>query len=281
MIQVRDTPLVKLEKLSKELNRNIYGKIETGNPTGSHKDRESIEAVTEAVNKGYSGIGCASTGNAAISISAYAYAAGLKCHIYVSDSISPEKMALIQMFKPEIQIVKGDYDDAYDASCEGIEKHHLFSFNPGQCQAKLRGNAAIGREIAAKISPEYVVCPTNNGTHFTGVWMGLKEIAARSRMVAATTMSTRVADSISGYHRREGEAFQKALKESRAMIIDVSDEDIRRAVQALFREGIFPEPSAAASVAAVRHLKCSKDDVICCTVTGSALKFPRIVGELL
>ena len=73
-----ETPLIKIEKMSDRLKLNVYGKIETVNQTGSHKDRESVRIVSDALDRGYSSIGCASTGNAAISVSAYSYAAGLQ-----------------------------------------------------------------------------------------------------------------------------------------------------------------------------------------------------------
>jgi len=275
------TPLVKLEKLSEFYRLNIYGKVEAVNPTGSHKDRESREVIAEAVNKGFSGVGCASTGNAAISVSAYAYMAGLGCDIYVSKTISPEKMALIEMFKPRIHVVDGGYHEAIDVSNREIEEKRLYNANPGSCEAKLRGNAGIGREIARELFPTYVVCPTNNGTHFAGVWMGLVEVGKRPVMVAATAKNTEIADSISGFHQLEGKAFQNALKESKGIVVDVSDSEIVQALRMLYKDGIVAEPSAAASVAAIQHLNCDRDDVLCCTITGSGMKFPKLIGKIL
>ncbi len=279
--QCSETPLIRLEKPSELFRLNVYGKIEAVNPTGSHKDRESMEAISEAVKEGFSGIGCASTGNAAISISAYSYMAGLGCDIYVSKNISPEKMALIEMFKPRIHVVDGGYHEAVEVSNQEIEEKAIYNANPGRCRAKLRGNAEIGREIARRISPTHVICPTNNGTHFTGVWMGLKEGGERPIMVASTAENTKIADSIQGFHQIEGKAFQDALNESKGIIVDVSDDEIIQALRMLYREGIVAEPAAAASLAAIQHLNCDRNDVLCCTITGSGMKFPRLIGRLL
>lgn len=275
------TPLIKLNKISDILHLNVYGKIEIGNPTGSHKDRGSLEAVSEAVKEGFSGVGCASTGNAAISVSAYSYMAELECEIYVSKNISLEKMALIKMFEPRIHVVDGGYHKAIEISNRKIEEKSIYNVNPGHCLAKLRGNAGIGREIAWNISPTYVICPTNNGTHFTGVWMGLKEAGKKPVMVAATARNTKVADSIHGFHKLEGKAFHAALEESNGIIVDVSDSEIIKALHMLYKEGIVAEPAAAASIAAIHSLNCDRNDILCCTITGSGMKFPKLMRKLL
>lgn len=276
-----ETPLTRLERLSDFFHLKVYGKIEAMNPTGSHKDRESIMVVSDAVRQGFSEVGCASTGNAAISVSAYSYVAGLRCDIYVSKNINSEKMALIEMFKPRVHVVNGEYSEAMKISNRDFEEMGIYNANPGRCVAKLRGNAEIGREIAQQISPDYVICPTNNGTHFAGVWMGLKEAGKNPCMVAATARNTEIADSIHGFHQIEGKAFHDALEESNGIVVDVSDNEIVQALRMLYKEGIVAEPAAAASVAAIQHLSCDKNDVLCCTITGSGLKFPKLIEKLL
>lgn len=276
-----ETPLVKLEGLSGFFHLNVYGKIEAMNPTGSHKDRESIMIVSDAIRKGFSDVGCASTGNAAISVSAYSYAVGLGSDIYVSRNISSEKLALIEMFKPRVHVVDGEYSEAVNLSNRDFEEMGVYNANPGHCVVKLLGNACIGREIAKQISPDFVICPTNNGTHFAGVWMGLKEAGQRPRMVAATAKNMEIADSIQGFHQIEGNAFNKALEESNGIVVDVSDDEIVQALRMLYKEGIVAEPAAATSVAAIHHLNCERNDILCCTITGSSLKFPKLIEKLL
>ncbi|MDQ1278831.1 MAG: threonine synthase [Thermoproteota archaeon] len=276
-----ETPLVRLERLSDSFHLQLYGKIEIMNPTGSHKDRESIMVVSDAIKQGFSEVGCASTGNAAISISAYAYISGLKCDIYVSKNMNSEKMALIKMFKPNIHVIEGDYSEAIEVSNRDFKEKEVYNANPGQCSAKLRGNAEIGKEIAQQISPNYVICPTNNGTHFTGVWTGLKEAGKKPRMIAATAQKTEIADSIQGFHRIEGKTFDEALNESNGIIVDVSDDEIIQALRMLYKEGIVAEPASAASIATIQHLEYDKDEIVCCTITGSGLKFPKLIEKII
>ena len=59
---------------SEKLGVELYFKFEGMNPTGSFKDRGMCVAVAKAVEDGYEGIVCASTGNTAASAAAYARA---------------------------------------------------------------------------------------------------------------------------------------------------------------------------------------------------------------
>jgi threonine synthase len=259
----------------------VFGKLETVNPTGSHKDRESVEILKDALAKGFDEIGCASTGNAAISLSAFCRMALLKCHIYVSQNIWPEKLALIEAFRPVVHRVPGGYERAVEQSRSELEERGAYVANPGMCPAKIVGNSNIGAEIANALELGYVICPTNNGTHLAGVWKGLKASGKRPRMVAAVAGSTTIADSIEGFHRLEKLALDGAIRESNGLVANVTDEEIRNAWLLLLRDGVIAEPAAAAGVAAASHLEAERGTRICCTITGSGLKFPRVIARIL
>jgi len=269
--------MVRFDGISKLMNVNIYGKIETGNPTGSHKDRETFEIICDVKRKGFGAVGCASTGNAAISLAAYSKMVGIKCHIYISKTISQERLNLIRMFAPEIHLVEGGYEEAIKKSNIEMEEKGIYNANPGRCRLKILGDSYIGKEIAEELNPDFVIIPTNNGTLFCGVWEGFKDSKIKPRMVAATARNTRIADSIKGFHRLEGSTFSNALKESNGIVVNVTDDEIKEANRLLFKEGIIAEPASAASIAAIKKLKLfNLDDVICCVITGSGMKFPLL-----
>lgn len=50
---IGNTPLLKLQHLSKECNANIYGKCEFLNPSGSVKDRIGLGMIEDALQKNY------------------------------------------------------------------------------------------------------------------------------------------------------------------------------------------------------------------------------------
>ena len=275
MQEILNTPLIRFDEISKKMRVDVYGKIETGNPTGSHKDRETMEIISDVRRKGHKAVGCASTGNAAISLAAYSRMTDIICHIYVSEKIGAERMNLIRMFSPRIHIVHGAYEEAIRQSNLEMSQEAIYNANPGRCYSKVVGDSYIGKEIAAEIQPDFVTCPTNNGTLFAGVWSGLKASKVKPTMVAATAKNTEIADSIKGFHRLEEPALPNALKESNGIVIDVTDAEIEEANWLLFDEGVIAEPASAASIAAINSLEFTSEDVICCVITGSALKFPR------
>ena len=72
------TPLLLAERLSERVGAEVWLKIEGANPTGSFKDRGMTCAVSDAVRDGAEAVICASTGNTAASLAAYAARAGLQ-----------------------------------------------------------------------------------------------------------------------------------------------------------------------------------------------------------
>jgi len=273
LLDVCNTPLIRFDEISKKMKTNVYGKIETGNPTGSHKDRETLEIISDVKRKGYGTVGCASTGNAAISLAAYSRMAGVTCHIYISETISQERMGLIQRFSPQVHVLKEDYGEAVKQSSLEMGEKGIYNANPGVCYSKIIGDSHIGEEMARELQPDFVVVPTNNGTLFAGVWSGLKASSVKPLMVAATAKNTEIAESIKGFHRFEEPAFSNALKESNGIVVDVTDAEIEEANWLLFEEGVIAEPASAASIAAINQLEVSSKDTVCCLITGSGMKF--------
>ena len=110
-----NTPLVKLEQMSKKNRCEIFAKLEITNPTGVHKDRESAVVIADMKKNGFKSLACASSGNAAISISAYAYMNGFKAHIFLGTQTPKEKINLVKIFHPIIHTVEGNYLNAVNA----------------------------------------------------------------------------------------------------------------------------------------------------------------------
>lgn len=93
-----DTPLVSLEGLAKEIGvRALCLKNEGTNPTGSHKDRMSRFVVQRALEIGASTVAAASSGNAGVSLAAYAAHVGLACVIVTTPDMNPNWRRAIEM----------------------------------------------------------------------------------------------------------------------------------------------------------------------------------------
>jgi threonine synthase len=275
-----NTPIAELPTESKRFHCRVYAKLEIVNPTGVHKDRESAMIMLDMRKKSVDELACTSTGNAAISISAFAYMNQFRPHIFVGE-ISEDKLQLIRVFEPEIHKVRGAYLEALDAMLEYIKKTKIYNASAGYCQAKLEGNSYIGQEIANDLNPDYVICPTNNGTHFVGVGMGIRRAGCRAKMIAATAPHSAVASSITGFYAVEQPKIDQTIKMTDGQLCQIDDDELLKSTRSLAKQGIFVEPASAASVAALPQVNPDKNSVVCCTVTGSAFKYPLALQNSL
>ncbi len=107
------TPLVKAEKLGKELGlNNLYIKNGSVNPTFSFKDRPAGIAVSKSKEFGLSAVGCASTGNLASATAAHAAKGGFPCHVFAPSDIELAKIVQALAYGANYIAVDGTYDDA-------------------------------------------------------------------------------------------------------------------------------------------------------------------------
>ena len=71
------------------------------------------------------------------------------------------------------------------------------------------------------------------------------------------------------------------MKESNGEVVMVTDGDISEAARLLISDGLIVEGAAAAAVAALKHVRLTHGSNVCCVITGTGLKFPSSVKELL
>ncbi|MHA1687093.1 MAG: PLP-dependent lyase/thiolase [Candidatus Heimdallarchaeaceae archaeon] len=145
-------------------------KLECYNPSGSHKDRETLYLVDHyGWDKHYI---IASTGNAGISL---AYWMKSKAHVLVPEITSKEKIKLIKHYGASV-IVKGQYyHDCYKLVDKIANENNFINVSPGY-QERWRGDIAISGELK-EIKPDYVFIPSANHTLAYGIAYGFKELA--------------------------------------------------------------------------------------------------------
>ncbi len=99
---IGNTPLVRLNNLSKEFNCEVYGKIEAFNPSMSIKDRVVDYIIDKAEREGRLKPGMtivdATSGNTGLSIALVALIKGYKCILTVKDSSAAEKITQLQLY---------------------------------------------------------------------------------------------------------------------------------------------------------------------------------------
>lgn len=109
---VGNTPMVKLNKLTKNTEANVLVKLEYCNPTGSLKDRIALRMIEEAerdgrLKKGYT-IVEASTGNTGIALSFVGTLKGYKVVIYetIPGKMDQERVKMMRNYGAEVNLIR-------------------------------------------------------------------------------------------------------------------------------------------------------------------------------
>lgn len=279
--------------------RSLWVKNEGENPTGSFKDRGMTLAVSMAKSFGHDTVGCASTGNTAASMAAYAARAGMKAVVLVpAGNVAMGKLAQSLVHGAQVIAVKGSFDEALEVIDELATEGALYllnSVNP----LRLEGQKTLVWEALDQLrteydgaSPDVVVYPVGNAGNISAAHKALKEWKAMGlidRVPRLVGVQSEGASPLVRYFQagggKDGEvAFEresdpdtvatairignpvswpkaiKGVRETGGTMVAVSDEEILAAQGALAaQEGLFVEPASAASVAGLKRLVQSGD----------------------
>jgi len=245
--------------ISKYYNKKIFLKLEYQNLTGSHKDRECVKLIDLALKKNYKKIGCASTGNLAISLAFHSKLNNLKCYIWLNKK--SYLTGLLRELGAEVVIKKTTLKDLYLKSDKYFKKNQILSVNPGSHEQKLDANKKITNEILSeKIDLQCVVSSVNNGSHI----LGLSKNSKKLNFYGVYTKS-KLAKSINSFSLTE---INKRNKHEPVNLISADDKDIIKGFKLLANEGLFLDGSSSAIIGSLHKIKYKN---ICCVLSGSAL----------
>ena len=273
---MNNSPLIYAQKISNYFKKNIWLKLEILNPTGSHKDRESIKLINEAKKKNYKSIGCASTGNLAISLAFYAKIYSLKCKIWLrKKDINIDNLNLIKSLGGKVFIKNtSNLSELYDLSSVLMKKNKIFNANPNNSNLKYLANSEIVKEVykVNKKINTFITC-VNNGSHILGLKKGLK----RNNMIYGVFSKSKLATSINSFTKYEYKNLIKYF-DIKKDFIEAKDVDILKGYKLLSLEGLSCEPSSAGIIGSLKKFK-EKD--ICCIITGNIHKNLKQLQNLL
>jgi threonine synthase len=299
-----NTPLIRLENLSKKWEIDLYVKVEGANPTGSFKDRGMVMAVAKAKEEGSNTIICASTGNTSAAAAAYAARAGLRCIVVIPDGkIAMGKLAQAVMYGAQIFAIQGNFDEALKMVRRLSEIATITlvnSVNP----YRIEGQKTAAFEICDQLgkAPDILAIPVGNAGNITAYWKGFKEYNERHQTGlpqmrgfeaegAAAIVRNQVienpetiATAIRIGNPASWDKAVQAANESNGKIDEVSDGEILEAYKLLAREeGVFAEPASCASIAGVlKQLKSgeiTKGSTVVAVLTGNGLKDPNVAMD--
>jgi len=195
---VGNTPLVKLNKLTKGFKSTVLAKLETQNPGASVKDRIGISIIEDAEKKGDLKPGDtiveATSGNTGIGLVLTAAIKGYKSIIVVKDSMSIEKKEYLKAFDAEVVEVpksaKPDEPDYYINTAIRIAEENDNVYYTNQYCAKANPEIhykTTGPEIwkATDGKITHLVAGIGTGGTITGTAKYLKEKNPDIKVIAA------------------------------------------------------------------------------------------------
>jgi len=276
------------------------------NPTGSFKDTGMTTAVTQALILGVKTVVCASTGNTAASLAAYAARAHLQCAILVPrGQISHAKLAQSLDYGAAVLELDGNFDDAMRVIRELADDESIYlvnSINP----FRIEGQKTVAAELLQQRDwrvPDHVVVPGGNLGNSSALGKGFKELKDLGLIDRLPRLSVVQAEGAAPFASLFESAsdvlipiehpqtlataikigapvsWKKALRavlESGGRVLSVSEQEIADAKAIIGRDGVGCEPASATTVAGIKRLVASRvigseTDVVA-VLTGHILK---------
>ena len=313
------TPLVKAEKLGKEIGlNNLYVKNDSVNPTFSFKDRPAGVAVSKAKEFGLASVGCASTGNLAAATAAHAAKADLPCYIFAPSDIEHAKITQALSYGSHYIAVDGTYDDANRIAAQVGDSKGVGIVNINMRSYYVEGSKTLAYEVAEQLNwqvPDQLVVPTGSGAMLNAICKGFEELETVSLVDKVSQMHMNcaqangcapivnafkknstdvvpverpdtVAKSLAIGDPGDGRYVLKRLKQFNGIAEESNNKEILDAILLLAKtEGIFTEPAGGVSVAVLKKMveqgQIDKNEITVCYVTGNGLKATESLMEVL
>ena len=184
------TPLIRAVNLGMMLGcPNIFIKDERQGPTSSFKDRQASVTIAALKEAGITEMVAASTGNVAISYSAYASRAGMKLWAFVTSLVPAVKMREIALYGSQVIKITGSYDQCKQVAAEFARQRKLYLDMGARTITSIEAMKTIAFEIAEQLTnvlgpdensqlrtPDWYVQAISGGMGPIGVHKGFREM---------------------------------------------------------------------------------------------------------
>lgn len=283
-------------------------KMDSLMPTGSFKDRGTVMVINYLMKHGVTKITEDSSGNAGASVAGYCALGNIPCEIYVPKGNSAGKLTQIKAYGAEIHEVAGTREDVAAAAQVHASSYAGHNWHPMFVQ----GTKSLAYELWEQSgfqAPDNVVAVAGNGSTVLGVYYGFKELLENGQVdkmprifpVQAEncnpiyrlyvgskqdgSFSGTIAEGIALAKPNKADQVVKAVRETGGQVLCVNEDEIRQAIPAIAKLGIYAEPTSTAAFAGLQKLirgnVLSRDDNVIMVISGNGLKAGPEIEELM
>jgi len=281
------TPLVHLRRMGPR-GVELLVKDEARNPTGSFKARGLSLAVNRARELGASGVQLASAGNAALALTAYAAAAGLRARVALPEDTPKTVEERCREHGAEVLLSPGTLVDAAKLL---RQDDGFWTVSTMREPYRVEGKKTMGLELAEQLGwelPDWIVYPLGGGTGIVGMHKAFDELrrlglVGEKRPRFAVVQAAGCAPIVRAFERGQDAAepweapnthvwglrvpkaigdflVLKAVRESGGTAIAVDEQRLGEITDRAAREeGLLLGPEGAAALAAVEDLAARGD----------------------
>ena len=288
---IGDTPMVRINRIAKDIPATVLVKLETFNPGNSLKDRMAVRMIEEAERQGLLKPGGTiiegTSGNTGMGLAIAAVVKGYKCIFTTTDKQSKEKVDALKAFGAEVIVCPTNVDPEDPRSYYSVSSR-LVSDVPNSWKANQYDNLSNSAAHYEQTGPEiwhqtdgrvtHLVVGVGTGGTVSGVGRYLKEQNPKIKVWGIDTYGsvfkkykeTGIFDKNEIYpYITEGIGEDFLPQNVDFSVIDhfekVTDKDAALMTRRIAREeGIFAGNSAGSAMAGLLQLRehFKKDDVV-------------------
>lgn len=283
------TPLVPSPYMTGRAGREFLLKLETAQPIGAFKIRGALNAISRLPD-GTPGVTCCSTGNHGRGVAYAARGRGLRAVVCMSNLVPRAKVEGIRALGAEVRIVGRSQDEAEREAARLVAEEGLVDVSPFDDPDVIAGQGTIGLEIMeARPDIATLLVPLSGGGLAAGIAIAAKALkpqvmvigismdrgaAMHASLAAGHPVEVEevasLADSLGGGIGRENRLTFRLCRDLLDATLLVTEEEIRRGMQALYWEDrIVAEGACAVGIATVLAGKVDlADGPVATVITG-------------
>src|ERR687891_1007270 len=185
---VGDTPIVRLDRIGRDVRPQLLAKLEYLNPGGSNKDRIGLAMIEAAEREGKLRPGGTivepTSGNTGVGLAIAAASRGYRCIFVMPDKMSQEKISMLRAYGAEVVItptaVEHDSPESYYSVSDRLAEEIPGGFKPDQYSNESNPEAhyrTTGPELWEQTGGELdaIVVSVGTGGSISGIGKYFKE----------------------------------------------------------------------------------------------------------